>query len=142
MIVSRFQGQLSADLIGLPIFLVSLGLFGCGIRRQLRPPAGAKPGWLKPRKSADGPRPEPTEPPAGTLSWPRTSGLARTLRYEAGRRNRVNGRLSVIEALSRVTGVATGGDVIGDPLREQDMTIGDDSASQRNRPDPGHRLFG
>jgi hypothetical protein len=33
-----------------------LGSVRVGMRRQLRPPAGAKPGWLKPRKSADGPQ--------------------------------------------------------------------------------------
>ena len=46
-IVSRFQGQLWADLLVFPIFVFSLGLFGWGIKRQLRPPDRAKPDWLK-----------------------------------------------------------------------------------------------
>jgi len=46
-IVSRFQGQLWADLLALPIGLFSFGLFGWGIKRQLRPPDSAKPDWLK-----------------------------------------------------------------------------------------------
>jgi len=46
-IVSRFQGQLWADLLVLPIGLFSFVLFGWGIKRQLRPPDSVKPEWLK-----------------------------------------------------------------------------------------------
>jgi hypothetical protein len=46
-VISRLQGQLWADLLGLPIGLLSFVLFGWGIKRQLRPPDSAKPGWLK-----------------------------------------------------------------------------------------------
>ena len=60
LIVSRFQGQLWADLIGLPIFLFSLGLFGWGVKRQLRPPDSAKPDWLKAEELRRQTRPSPT----------------------------------------------------------------------------------
>jgi hypothetical protein len=46
-VVSRFQGQLWADLLVLPIGLLSVVLFGWGINDSSRPPDSAKPDWLK-----------------------------------------------------------------------------------------------
>jgi hypothetical protein len=60
-VVSRFQGQLWADLLVLPIGLFSFVLFGWGIKRQLRPPDSAKPEWLKAEEARRRERSWPTD---------------------------------------------------------------------------------
>jgi len=60
-VVSRFQGRLWADLLVLPIGLFSFGLFGWGVKRQLRPPDSAKPDWLKVEEARRRERSWPTD---------------------------------------------------------------------------------
>jgi hypothetical protein len=46
-VISRFQGQLWADLLVLPIGLLPFVLFGLGINDSSRPPDSTKPDWLR-----------------------------------------------------------------------------------------------